>query len=192
MFSYLSTKAVAACLFFSNDSFVAFSLFSPISTLHVRAHRHSALSHDRHAAFGNASEFGCETLETTWNIPRLIPPRRMRKMLHGGIFGAGRDEVDVFPLIHNDPLMTKPNARVYYLSEAAFSFRSQSFWLSEKPCLPLLKELGPAEVGVSLEDESAVNARKGILIIAVNQSIVTVLKGQFIHNRYSTHLLSWM
>lgn len=29
-------------------------------------------------------------------------------------------------------------------------FRSHSFWLSENPCLPLLKEFGPAEVGVSL------------------------------------------
>lgn len=37
-----------------------------------------------------------------------------------------------------------------YLSVWAFSFLSQSFWLSEKPCLPLLKELGPADVGVSL------------------------------------------
>lgn len=30
-------------------------------------------------------------------------------------------------------------------------FLSQSFWLSENPCLPLLNEFGPAEVGVSLE-----------------------------------------
>lgn len=48
--------------------------------------------------------------------------------------------------------MAKPNGHVSYLSDAAFSFLSQSFWLSEKPCLPLLKELGPADVGVSLED----------------------------------------
>lgn len=29
-------------------------------------------------------------------------------------------------------------------------FRSHSFWLSENPCFPLLKEFGPADVGVSL------------------------------------------
>lgn len=71
--------------------------------------------------------------------------------------------------------MTKLNAHVYYLSEAAFSFRSQSFWLSEKPCLPLLKELGPADVGVSLKDESPVNTpclRNCILIIAVDQYVL--------------------
>lgn len=39
----------------------------------------------------------------------------------------------------------------YSLSAWAFIFLSQSFWWSEKPCLPLLKELGPADVGVSLK-----------------------------------------
>lgn len=39
----------------------------------------------------------------------------------------------------------------YNLSAWAFIFLSQSFWWSEKPCLPLLKELGPADVGVSLK-----------------------------------------
>lgn len=95
----------------------------------------------------------------------ILSRQLMRKMLHWGIFGASRDGVDAFPLIQNYPLMTKPDAPVDYLSEAAFSFRSHSFWLSEKPCLPLLKELGPADVGVSLEEESAVNTTKGILII---------------------------
>lgn len=37
-----------------------------------------------------------------------------------------------------------------YLSVCDLSFLSQSFWWSENPCFPLLKELGPAEVGVSL------------------------------------------
>lgn len=36
------------------------------------------------------------------------------------------------------------------MSVCALSFLSQSFWWSENPCLPLLNELGPAEVGVSL------------------------------------------
>lgn len=39
-----------------------------------------------------------------------------------------------------------------YLSVCDLSFLSQSFWWSENPCLPLLNELGPAEVGVSLKE----------------------------------------
>lgn len=46
--------------------------------------------------------------------------------------------------------MTKTVVVIYNLSAWAFIFLSQSFWWSEKPCLPLLKELGPADVGVSL------------------------------------------
>lgn len=46
----------------------------------------------------------------------------------------------------------------YNLSAWAFIFLSQSFWWSENPCLPLLKELGPADVGVSLKKISEQSA----------------------------------
>lgn len=70
-----------------------------------------------------------------------------------GIIWALLDISDMVLPIRNYPSVTKAVIVIYNLSAWAFIFLSQSFWWSEKPCLPLLKELGPADVGVSLESQ---------------------------------------
>lgn len=70
------------------------------------------------------------------------------------------DNSDMVLPIQNYPIVTKAAVVIYNLSAWAFIFLSQSFWWSEKPCLPLLKELGPADVGVSLKKERKIKSAK--------------------------------
>lgn len=79
----------------------------------------------------------------------------------------------------------------YGFSPSAFSFLSQSFWLSEKPCLPLLNEFGPADVGVSLYDKILKAVLQGILITKAALCESMYLPANVFHSHlcFGRHLL---
>lgn len=59
-----------------------------------------------------------------------------------------------------------------FVSRACFRFFSKTFFASQKPCLVFPKELGPADVGVSLE----------MTIILSSQLVSILVLSMFMYN----------
>lgn len=60
-------------------------------------------------------------------------------------------QIAIKKLTNNNSMTINYQSSAKALSIASFKFFSKSFFASEKPCFVFPKELGPDEVGVSLE-----------------------------------------